>query len=157
METFSALLALCVGNSPVTGEFPAQKPVTQSFDVFFDLRLNNPLSKQSRDWWFETPSCSLWRHGNEYISVNIYIYMYQHKTVVTTLRWHCSYHSFVLIFGITQNCGICSAIAPYHCHDLSHRYADCVVGKCDYGLNVVSNVCICVCSVGMSMDVHASG
>ena len=39
METFSALLALCAGNSPVTGEFPAQRPVTQSIDVFFDLRL----------------------------------------------------------------------------------------------------------------------
>ena len=35
-----ALLAICVGNSPVTGEFPAQRPVTPSFDVFFDLRLN---------------------------------------------------------------------------------------------------------------------
>ena len=33
METFSALLALCVGNSPVTIEFPSQRPVTQSFDV----------------------------------------------------------------------------------------------------------------------------
>ena len=40
MEIFSALLAMCAGNSPVTGEFPAQRPVTQSFDVFFDLRLN---------------------------------------------------------------------------------------------------------------------
>ena len=40
METFSALLALCDGNSLVTGEFPWQKPVTRSFDVFFDLRLN---------------------------------------------------------------------------------------------------------------------
>ena len=38
METFSALLALCVGNSPVTGEFPAQRSVTRSLDVFFDLR-----------------------------------------------------------------------------------------------------------------------
>ena len=41
METFSALLAICVGNSPVPGEFPTQRPVTRSFDVFFDLRLNN--------------------------------------------------------------------------------------------------------------------
>ena len=41
METFSALLALCAGNSPVTGEFPSQRPVTRSFDVFFDLRLEN--------------------------------------------------------------------------------------------------------------------
>ena len=48
METFSALLALCAGNSPVTGEFPAQRPVTRSFDIVFDLCLNNGLSKQWR-------------------------------------------------------------------------------------------------------------
>ena len=47
METFTALLAICAGNSPVPGEFPLQKPVTWSFDVFFDLRLNKRLSKQS--------------------------------------------------------------------------------------------------------------
>ena len=41
METFSALQAICVGNSPVTGEFPTQRPVTQGVDVFFDLHLNN--------------------------------------------------------------------------------------------------------------------
>ena len=41
MKTFSALLAICAGNSPVTGEFPAQRPVTRSFDVFFHLRLSN--------------------------------------------------------------------------------------------------------------------
>ena len=64
METSSALLALCVGNSPVTGEFPSQRPVTRSFDDFFNLRLNKQLSKQSRGWWFETPSRSLWRHCN---------------------------------------------------------------------------------------------
>ena len=40
----------CAGNSLVTGEFPSQKPVTRSFDVFFDLRLNKRLSKQSRGW-----------------------------------------------------------------------------------------------------------
>ena len=45
METFSALLAICAGNSPVTGEFPAQRPVMRSFDVFIDLRLNKRLSK----------------------------------------------------------------------------------------------------------------
>ena len=45
METFSALLAICARNSTVTGEFPAQRPVTRSFDVFFDLRLNELLSK----------------------------------------------------------------------------------------------------------------
>ena len=54
---------LC-GNSPVTGEFPTQRPVTRSFDVFFDLRLNKRFSKQSWGWWFETLSCPLWRHPN---------------------------------------------------------------------------------------------
>ena len=64
MEIFSALLVICAGNSPVPGEFPAQRPVTRSFDVFFDLRLNKQLSKQSCGWWFETPSRPLWRHRN---------------------------------------------------------------------------------------------
>ena len=63
METFSALLAICGGNSPVPGEFPTQRPVTRSFDVFFDLHLNKRLSKQSRGWWFETPSRPLWRRS----------------------------------------------------------------------------------------------
>ena len=45
MEASSALLAICAGNSPVPGEFPAQRPVTRSFGVFFDL--NKRLSKHS--------------------------------------------------------------------------------------------------------------
>ena len=65
METFFALLALCAGNSLVTGEFPAQRPVTRSFDVFFGLRLSKRLSKQSWGWWFETLSRPSWRHCNE--------------------------------------------------------------------------------------------
>ena len=64
METFSALLALCAGNSPVPGEFPTQRPVTRGFDVYFDLRPNKRLSKQSLGWWFMTLSCPLWRHRN---------------------------------------------------------------------------------------------
>ena len=46
------------------GEVPTQRPVTWSFDVFFDLRLNKRLSKQCWDWWFKTPSRSLWRQCN---------------------------------------------------------------------------------------------
>ena len=64
METFSALLALCARNSPVIGKFPSQTQVTRSFDIFFDLRLNTRLSKQSWGWWFETPSRLSWRHCN---------------------------------------------------------------------------------------------
>ena len=40
------LLAICAGISPVPGEFPAQRSVTRSFDVIFDLRPNKRLSKQ---------------------------------------------------------------------------------------------------------------
>ena len=67
METFSALLAFCAGKSPVTGEFPTQRPVMRTFDVSFDLCLNKWLWKQSWGWWFETPLCSLWHHRNGYI------------------------------------------------------------------------------------------
>ena len=87
MEIFSALLDLCVGNSPVTGEFRTQRPVTRSFDVFFDLHQNKRLNKQPLGWRFETPSRPLWRHSNmplfiiavdgrEYVTVFIYIYIY---------------------------------------------------------------------------------
>ena len=64
METFSSLLALCAGYSPVTGEFPSQRPVTQSFDVSFDLCLTKRLSKQSWGWRFEMLWRSLRRHCN---------------------------------------------------------------------------------------------
>ena len=64
MGTFSSLLANCAGNSPVTGEFPAQRPVTRGFDVLFELCLNKRLRKQLWGWWFETASRSLWRHSN---------------------------------------------------------------------------------------------
>ena len=57
-------MALCAGNLSVTGEFPSHRPVTQSFDVFFDLRLNKGLSKQLWGWWFETLSRSLRCHCN---------------------------------------------------------------------------------------------
>ena len=79
--TFSALLAICAGNSPVSGEFTVQRPETRSLDVFFDLCPNKLLSKQSWGWWFETPSGSLWRHSNEYLVVSTV-----HKTGVV---WEC--------------------------------------------------------------------
>ena len=60
------------GHSPATDEIPSQRPVTRSFDVFFDLRLNKRLSKQSKHWWFETPSRSLWRHCNVSITMTSY-------------------------------------------------------------------------------------
>ena len=64
MEAFYALLSLWEGNSPDTGGFPSQRPVTRCFDVFFDLRLNKQLSKKSERRWFETSPRSLWRDRN---------------------------------------------------------------------------------------------
>ena len=76
------------------GEFPTQRPVTRSFNVFFDLRLNKPLSKQSWGWWFETLSRSLWRHRNggaffrSYINDNKNVsYMRSHKKRLLVWLW----------------------------------------------------------------------
>ena len=86
METFSALLALCARNSPVAGEFPAQRPVRRSFDVFFDLRLNKWLSKPSWGWWLETQWLSLWRHCNVLIRVILYFQTGKTDKAVDILR-----------------------------------------------------------------------
>ena len=65
MEPFPRHWPLC-GEFTGPSEFPAQRPVARSFDVFFDLRLNKRLSKQPWGWWFETPPWSLWRQSNEF-------------------------------------------------------------------------------------------
>ena len=70
----SALLAFCAGNSPLTGESPpppSQTPVTRSFEVFFDLRLNKRLCKHWRRRWFKTSLCSLWRHFSSSVISNL--------------------------------------------------------------------------------------
>ena len=87
METFSALLVFCAGNSPVTGEFPSQRPMTQSFGVFFDLCVNKRLRKQLWGWWFETPS--LWSYSNVVsgttLDRDMFIYIY--KSNLSALQW----------------------------------------------------------------------
>ena len=91
METFSALLALSAGNSPASGEFPAQRPVTRSFDVFFYLRMNKRLSKQSWGRWFEALSRSLWRHRNDERLHN-HNKGKHNKTVCIFLGIYCTWH-----------------------------------------------------------------
>ena len=61
METFSAILALCAGNSPVTGEFPSQRPVTQSSDIFFGL-----LYAETNGWINNRDAGGLRRHCAHY-------------------------------------------------------------------------------------------
>ena len=66
MKTFFALLAICAGNLPVSGEFPSQRPLARSF-VIFDLCLNKRSSKLSRRRRSETTSHSLRRHCNKWV------------------------------------------------------------------------------------------
>ena len=80
--TFSALLAICAGNSPVPGEFPTQRPVTRSFDVFFDLRLKKRLSKQWWGWWIETLSRPFWLHRNDCLILSCRVYHHQTKVLI---------------------------------------------------------------------------
>ena len=88
METFSVLLAICVGNSSVPGEFPLQRPVTWSFDVFFDLRLNKRLSKQQWGWWFETPGWSFDLRLNKPLSKQLWGWWFE--TLSHPLWHHCN-------------------------------------------------------------------
>ena len=97
---------------PLCGEFtsyrwiPLTKPVTRSFDVFLDLRLNKLLSKQSWDWWLETPSCPLFFTTKWWYKP----YIYQHFLGFIShvcrilwiwfLQWYL-YHDTTCIFSIT--------------------------------------------------------
>ena len=87
MQTFSTLLALCAGNSLVTGEFPSQRPVMCSFDIFFDLCLNKGLSKLWWGWWFEMSLRSLWRQCNDYRSVSgfSFVWFYNQNQFLFTI------------------------------------------------------------------------
>ena len=108
VETFSALLALYAGNSPITGEFPKQRPVARSFDVFSDLRLIKRSSKQSRGWWFETPSRSLWNHCILYPLLGSADATVIHKNIcVKHTKWAyfwCYHQSILLKILIYSHC-----------------------------------------------------
>ena len=116
-ETFSALLALGAGNSPVTDEFPSQRPVTRDFDVSFDLRLKKQLNKQSRRWWFETPARSLWRHYNgvfwlcagSIAGLN----KHQHQSPEGNASWNISPHHSNVIWA--SRCLHKSTVCPRGC------------------------------------------
>ena len=86
---------LCVGISSVTVEFPSQRPLTRRFDVFFDLRLNKRLSKQSGRRCFETPSRSFWCHCNDSVGLS---------QLCLQMLW-CLPAAFVMgLLPDTQNC-----------------------------------------------------
>ena len=132
METFSALLATCARNSLVPGEFPAQRPVTRSFDVCFDLRLIKRLSKQSWGWWFETLPRPLWRHSN---GNDILSFRCGGGTRVRTRE--------------TNIIGMCNEIEDFHCpHTMLRQEAYCNYG-CYHGGRVLGQgVCNCLDGYG---------
>ena len=88
------------------GEFPTQKPVTRSFDVYFDLRPNKRLSKQSWGWWFETPSRPSWRHRN------VYFVNFSHVVTILSCVWMyflCHWHQ-----GLTMYVSQTAHNHPHH-------------------------------------------
>ena len=116
METFPRYWPLCAVNPPVTGEFPSQRPVTRSFDVFFHIRLNKRLSKQSWGWWFETLSRTLWRHYNDTLS------FWCHIPGVYNARWLFyltnAYQWAISAFNLSLS------IQNWHQHKSKHTYCN---------------------------------
>ena len=104
------------GNSPVTGEFPAQWLVTRGLNIFFDLRQNKWLSKQSRRRWFDTPSRSLWRH----CSMNF-------NPILTLVTWPVRGRlAAIPLICSKPNCDFrlnhCNLVTPYGDMDLGQHW-----------------------------------
>ena len=144
METFSALLAICAGHSPVPGEFPAQRPVTGSFNVFFDLRLNKRLSKQSWGWWFETLPCPLWCYCNDIHLIVIY-----YRFISFNLS-----HLFWLILprGALTACGHILNVLPYSGQDPAFRERNQAISstkkklnRSSTGITAITGINHCIC------------
>ena len=118
---FRATGHLC-GEFTGPGDFPAQRPLTQSFDVFFDLCPNKRLSKQSSGWWFEMPSRPLWRHHNLFGTFQILDLSFEkgapkaapRKVIIVNLSIACVLDVFTLC---QKYCFIC--FVHYHYSDIS--------------------------------------
>ena len=91
-------------------EFPTQRPVTRSFDVFFDLRPNKRLSKQPWGWWFEPLSWSLWRHCYVILFVSALGYVLFYVS-----RYHCPACRTTLVATRFRVAVICPIIQVPHC------------------------------------------
>ena len=111
--TFRMNLALVIGNSwkfhddsPVSGEFPPQRPVARGLDVFFDLCLIKRLSKHSRGWWFETLSRPLWCHCNGALAISTTTWnraMNFHLTLLPFLVIHLCCHLWSPLARLLHN------------------------------------------------------
>ena len=101
---FLGLYTVMITSSNGICEFPAQRPVTRSFHVFFDLRLNKQLSKQSWGWWFETQSRPLWLHCNgSYLLRCIKMYPHARGYLITVGKANYYIHIKNFIWGGPTN------------------------------------------------------
>ena len=116
MEIFSRLLAICARNSQVTGEFPAQTPVTRSFDVFFDLHLNKRLSKQLWGWWFETQSCPLWCHCNGFTHAMLFHAAWRFALMLVAQEYFIMSH--LLLDNIWARSQSCTSLITWCCYQM---------------------------------------
>ena len=112
---------LC-GNSPVPGEFPAQRPVTQSFDVFFDLRLNKRLRKQSWGWWFETLSRPWWRHCHAGIKGPNESHWHMCIVLYQLIGWHDFVYNIVVMCTIEYHDSQCRTFWSNHGRFRLHNF-----------------------------------
>ena len=90
MKIFFPLLDLCVGNSPDTGEFPHKGQWRGALVFYFICALNKQLSKQSRCWWFETQSRSLWRHCNVKLKYGNLLQTHCTLCILSQRRYNCN-------------------------------------------------------------------
>ena len=126
METFSALLAICAGNSPVPGEFPTQRPVTRSFNVFFELR---KLSKQLWGWWFETLCCLLWRIRSNIVSL-VVISALSSSLSSSSSSFSSCHHPIIINQSINQLLIDCQGISSLSQSQGKVREFCCKLGNC---------------------------
>ena len=121
------------------GEFPAQRPVTRSFDVFFDLRLNNRLSKQPWGWWFETPPWWLWRHCNDRETLHVHAFdCYLQRGYPSLSKWQTivsAQHNYVVdtTFDTKQSIWSLHLITPLPLQSVSSN------GKVNTSTQQISN------------------
>ena len=119
---FSALLAICAGNSPVPGEFPTQRPVKRSFDVFFDLLLNKRWSKHSWGWWFEMLPRPLWRHCYVVRPQVITLNNVDRTPLGHNMFTHCPYDA-IKLGGKQINIGPAYALSTVWCQAITQTNA----------------------------------
>ena len=140
METFSMLVDFCARNSPVTGEFPAQRPMTRSFDVFFELRLNKRLCKQSWGWWFEMPLRPLWCHIMLFLAF---------EDGFKVLFYPCS----ILLYMFSLFLSVAVVESRYHV-SLSRHYLCCFRCLRNLLLGVVNIMFISCSSILIAFHIH---